>query len=423
MSIRSIIPILTLKGYYIKTYDISKKDYPELFVDIFEDVSPLNDIGKEYLENVRRLNTLGNLSALYYYIDIVRNFDKNYFRESEETPLDAIKKRDLLKDFFNMLFELYDNLELNRFYDNKIQVPDRLVFIYILKYLYEPLQKSFDLIENFIETHAEFIKVKSMEFFVSKLKFREYKMSIEQLHEDIKNAISEGATENSEKMIRLRNMVEQQKSEIMKFDLMDELVNEAQKCMPVLDSRILFAKELFTFLDIIRYINPNLPAILPTYFNNLSDFIKEFDNILEKVKTLKDKNLISPAEFYEINKAREISIERISKFIADESFMNHVKRMQEGYDKNILYKEEILVQTEVEEPEEVIEEINPLEKYYQKYYEALTAIKATNSLTKFMETYNFWIKNQILPVTYNKAEQELLKIVFKNIQEELLNED
>jgi len=185
MTIRSIIPILTLKGYYIKTFDISKKDYPELFVDMFEDVSPLNDIGKEYLEHIRRLNTLGNLSALYYYIDLVRNFNKNYFKESEETPLDAVKNRDLLKEFFQMLFHLYDNLELTRFFDNKITIADRLVFIYILKYLYEPLKKTFDLIENFLEEHKEFIKVKSLEFFLSKLKRREYKMNIEQLQNDI----------------------------------------------------------------------------------------------------------------------------------------------------------------------------------------------------------------------------------------------
>ena len=419
MTIRSIIPILTLKGYYIKTFDISKKDYPELFVDMFEDVSPLNDIGKEYLEYIRRLNTLGNLSALYYYIDLVRNFNKNYFKESEETPLDAIKNRDLLKDFFTMLFDLYDNLELTRFFENKITVADRLVFIYILKYLYEPLQKTFDLIENFLEEHKEFIKVKSMEFFLSKLKRREYKMHIEQLHEDIKDAVSEGVSDDSEKMIRLKNMLDQQKSDILKFSLMDDLVIEANKCMAIIDARILFSKEVLTFLDIVKFINPNLPAIFPSYFENLGDFTKEFDKILDKVRNLKEQNLISPAEFYEIEKAREFSTERLSKFISDENFMEHISRMSEGYDKNILYKEEIIAPIEVEEADEIIEEFNPLEKYFQKYHEALTAVNSTDTLTKFMESYQFWTNNEILPVTYNKAEEVLLNIVFNNIQEEI----
>ena len=420
MSIRSIIPILTLKGYYIKTYDISEKDYPELFIDMFEDVSPLNDIGKEYLENIRRLNTLGNLSAIYYFIDLVRNFDKNYFREAEETPLDAIKKRDILKEFFSMLFHLYDNLELSKFFDHKIEVADRLVFIYILKYLYEPLQKSFELIGAFLEEHKEFIKVKSMEFFLSNLKLREYKMGIEQIQEDIKIAVSEGETENSEKMLRLKNMLEQQKSDISKFSLMDELVEEAKKSMPIMDARILYAKELFTFLDIIKYINPNLPAILPSYFENLGDFTKEFDIVLNKVKQLKDQNLISPGEFYEIDKARSISTERISKFISDPNFMEHIKKMREGYDKYVLFKDEIKTLITIEETDEIIEEINPLEKFFQKYNEALTAVKSTDTITKFMEAYSFWIKNQILPITYNKAEEILLKITFNNIQEEMI---
>ncbi len=419
MTIRSIIPILTLKGYYIKTFDISKKDYPELFVDMFEDVSPLNDIGKEFLEYIRRLNTLGNLSALYYYIDLVRNFNKNYLKESEETPLDAVKNRDLLKDFFEMLFELYDNLELTRFYDNKITIADRLVFIYILKYLYEPLQKTFDLIEVFLEEHKEFIKVKSLEFFLSKLKRREYTIHIEQLQQDIQNAVSEGEPDDSEKMIRLKSMLDQQKSDMSKFSLMEELVIEANKCMPILDARILFSKELLTFLEIIKHINPNLPAVFPSYFEKLGDFTNEFNKILELVKELKEKNLISPGEFYDIEKAREISTERLQKFISDQNFMDHIERMRQGYDKNILYKEELLAPLPVEETDEEIEQFNPLEKYFLKYHEALTAVKSTESLTKFMESYQFWTNNQILPMTYNKAEEVLLKIVFNNIQEEM----
>jgi len=419
MTIRSIIPILTLKGYYIKTFDISKKDYPELFVDMFEDVSPLNDIGKEYLDYIRGLNTLGNSSALYYYIDLVRNFNKNYFKESEETPLDAIKNRDLLIEFFAMLFQLYDNLELTRFYDNKITIADRLVFIYILKYLYEPLQKTFDLIENFLEEHKEFIKVKSLEFFLSKLKRREYKMNIEQLHEDIQSTVSEGESDDSEKMIRLKSMLDQQKSDMLKFSLMDELVIEANKCMPILDSRILFSKELLTFLEIIKHVNPNLPAIFPSYFENLGDFTNEFNKVLEIVRELKEKNLISPGEFYDINKAREISTERLTKFVSDQNFMDHIERMREGYDKNVLYKEELMVPLLVEKTDEVIDEFNPLEKYFQKYHEALTAVKSTETLTKFMESFQFWTNNQILPVTYNKAEEVLLKIVFNDIQEEI----
>jgi hypothetical protein len=60
-----------------------------------------------------------------------------------------------------------------------------------------------------------------------------------------------------------------------------------------------------------------------------------------------------------------------------------------------------------------------LEKYFQKYHEALTAVKSTDTLTKFMESYQFWTNNQILPMTYNKAEEVRFKIVFNNIQDNM----
>ncbi|MFX1340532.1 MAG: hypothetical protein ACFFDK_18125, partial [Promethearchaeota archaeon] len=271
----------------------------------------------------------------------------------------------------------------------------------------------------FLEEHKEFIKVKSLEFFLSKLKRREYTMNIEQLHQDIQSSVSEGESEDSEKMIRLKSMLDQQKSDMLKFSLMDDLIIEANKCMPIIDSRILFAKELLTFTEIIKNINPNLPAIFPSYFEKIGDFTNEFDKILELVRGLKEKNLISPGESYDIEKAREISTERLNKFISDQNFMEHIERMREGYDKIILYKEEFLAHIPIEQPDEVIEEFNPLEKYFQKYHEALTAVKSTETLTKFMESYQFWTNNQILPVTYNKAEEVLLKIVFNSIQEDI----
>ena len=75
----------------------------------------------------------------------------------------------------------------------------------------------------------------------------------------------------------------------------------------------------------------------------------------------------------------------------------------------------------MEETEELIEEINPLEKYFHKYNEALTVVKSTDTLMKFMEAFNFWTKNQIIPVTYTKAEDVLIKIIFNKIQEEILD--
>jgi len=429
MLIRSITPILTMKGYYIQTYDINRKKFPELFVDMFADVSPIENIGKEFLKTQKRLNTLGNVNALYYYIENVKKFNKYYFKEAETVPLDAVKKRETLTALFKMLTDLYDNLELSKFYDNHIIESDRLIYIYLMKYLYEPLKKMFDLVEEFLSENEDFIKVKSMDYYLSNLKFKECKTTIEQLQEEIKNAVAEGCTDDTEKMNRLKNMLDLQMSDLSKFHFMDDLFNNSKDVIPKLDSRILFGKELFTLLNIIKDVNRNLSAIFPQYLQNLKEFDKEIDKVLVEVDKLKVKKLISPGESYDINKAAEISKERISNLVLNTNFLEHVKGMIDIYDKVVLYSEQIEkpvsqeIGSEVGESSEPIEEINPLEKYFKMYNEELTAVSSTNSLIKFMDAFNLWLKDELLPLTYNKPEELLIRMIFRKIKKKYLNED
>ncbi len=422
MIVRSIIPILTLKGFYIQTYDINRKKYPEIIVDMFKDVSPLESIGKEYLKTQKRINTLGNINTIYYYIDLVKKFDKYFFKEAESVPLDSVKKRGILNEYFKALFDLYDNLEINKYYEHDIIASDRLIYIYLMKYLYEPSKSCFDLIEKFLEENQDYVKVKSMDYYLSQIKQKESKMGIDQLNEDIQNATSEGFEEDSEKLLRLKKMLEQQKLDITRFRFMNDLFNEAKEVRPILESRIIFGKTLFTFLDIIKNINRNLSAIFHDYLINLLEFSNEIDKTLNKVQKLRTKKLISPSEYYEINQATEMSKNKLTELATDENFTNHVKRMVEAYDNNVLYSEYIEESILEEDNGETIEEINPLEKYYNKYYEELTAVPSTNSFNKFMEAFNFWVKDEILPVTYNKAEQMLLNLIFKKINKKYLSE-
>ena len=422
MVVKSVIPILTIKGFYIQTYDINRKNFPELFVDMFTDVSPLENIGKEYIKTQKGLNTLGNLNGLYYYLNLIQKFDKHFFKEAESTPLDSVKKRSILGDYFKRFFDLHENLEIDRFYDHSIISTDRLTFIYILKYIYEPSKNAFDLVENFMEEYQDFIKVKSMDYYLSNLKLRECKINIEQLNEDIQNAVAEGSSDESEKMIRLKNMLDQQKRELSLYHFMDDLFNNAKDVVPILDSRIIFSRELLTFIDIVKNINRNLSAIIPKYFENLTEFSNEIEKVLKKVRGIKAKNLISPAEFYDINQAVEIATQRISELTSDEKFTKHINKMVEAYNNNVLYSELTKEPVEQEEVDELIEEINPLEKYFTKYLEELTAVRSTDSFNKFMEAFNFWLRDEIFPVTYNKAEQVLLKIMFKKIKKKYLSE-
>ena len=422
MIVRSIIPILTIKGFYIQSYDINRKKYPEIIVDMFKDVSPLEIIGKESLKTQKGINTLGNINTVYYFIDLVKKFDKYFFKEAESIPLDSVKKRGILSEYFKTLFDLYENLEINKFYDHNIIASDRLLYIYVMKYLYEPSKKSFKLIETFLEENQDFIKVKSMDYYLSQIKKKESKMSIDQLHRDIQNATTEGHEETSEKLTRLKKMLDQQKLDIERFRFMEDLYNDSKEIRPILEARIIFSRTLLTFLDIVKDINRNLSAVFPQYLTNLSEFTTEIDKTHIEIQKLRNKKLISPAEYYETNNATEMSKNKLIELTTDENFTNHINNMVIAYDNNSLYQEYVDPTSLLEEDNEPIEELNPLEKYFKTYFEELTAVPSTNSINKFMEAFNFWLKDEILPITYNKAEQVLLKIVFNEIKTKYLSE-
>lgn len=423
MIIRSIIPVLTIKGYYIKAFDISTNLYPELFVDVFSGVDPLSNIGKKYLKSQKQLNTLGNINAFFYFLTLTKRFHKDYFIEAQTVPLDAVKKRKTILEFFESIFPLYDNVEVSKFYDYHISGADRLTLIYIMKYLYESLQKAFDLIDDFMGLHKDHIKLMSMDYYLSNLKLKEAKMSIDVLQEDIRNTVSEGFAEDSEKMKRLENMLEQQKSDISKYRFMDELNKEAGTQKSVLESRIIFCKELLTFLDMVKEVNTNLPAIFPQYFERITDFKARIDEIISKIKKVYSKNLISNADFQEKNQAAIVSKNRLSELAINSNFMDHLKRFSEASQKEILFVETIEIETLQEEPIEIIEEINPLLEFFEKYKEELMAVASTSSLEIFTDVFNFWLKENILPLTKNKAEEMLLKRIFKKIKKRYLSEE
>jgi hypothetical protein len=358
----------------------------------------------------------------------VKKFNKYFFKEAETTPLESIKKRKILTEFFEKLFDIYDHIEVSKFYDNYLIESDRLIYIYILKYLYELLKNVFDLIENFLKDNEDYIKVKSMDYYLSDLKLKEAKMNIEQLQEDIKNAVAEGCTDDSEKIIRIKSMLETQKSDIYKFNFMEDLFNDAKNIAPKLDARILFGKELFNLLDMVKNVNRNLSAVFPEYLNKLNEFEKEIDAVLNEINKLKSKKLISPGEFFEVNQYAENSKKKVIDLMANTIFMEHLRNMIDVFDKIVLYEEyieESISQENISgvgESNELIEEINPLEKFFKKYHEELTAVPSTDSLNKFMDSFNFWLKDEILPITYNKAEEVLLKLVFKEIKNDFLSE-
>jgi hypothetical protein len=417
MNIKAIVPVLTLNEYYIKTYDITEKIYPEIVVKIFSDIDPLKNIGKEKMKLMKNLNMLGTYNAFTYSFDIIDKFHKSYFLDIEEIPLDARKKFSIFQDFFETVLDLEENIDLGKFYDSRVYKADRLTLIFVLKFLYEPLEPVFKILEPFFEQNRDVFRVKSMVYYLSGLKQKESKMELKQLQEDIRNCVAEEYTDDSLKLKRLKTMLDKQTSSIKFFRIMDDLLNEAQKAKKKIEPRIDFCREIFLFLDMAKAVHPTLPVTFTQYLDNLNEFEKEIDDVLLIVEDTRAKELISPAEFHEINANANTTKNRLIVLTAKDLFKNHIKEFVKVSKKPILTQDIFKV---IEEQEsELVEEVNPLELFFKEYNDELAAVATTNTLEKFTEAFKFWLKENVFPLTLNKAEELLLKIIFKKIKKKV----
>ncbi|HDZ18291.1 MAG TPA: hypothetical protein ENH75_08375, partial [archaeon] len=418
MNIKAIVPVLTLNEYYIKTYDITDKVYPEIVVKTFEKINPLKTIGKEKLEKLKYLNMIGNYNAFAYSFGLITQFHKSYFLEIEEIPRDAQRKFKFFQEFFEKLIDLEENIDLGKFYTSRVFNADRHIFLYILKYLYEPLMPVLSILEPLFDQNRDKFSVQSMVFYLSGIKQKQSKMELKQLQEEIRNCIAEGFSEDSDKMRRLKKMIDKQTSSIKFFRIMDDLLNESEKAIKILGPRIDFCREIFHFLDIAKTIHPSITATITQYLENLTDFEKEIDEVIVKVTDIKKKELISPAQFHEININASATKNRLIELASKDLFKNHTKELIKVSTKDVFGDQDIFKEAPESEPE-LAEEYNPLEEFFNKYREELTIVASTSTLENFQEAFTFWMKEDVLPLTLNKAEELLLKNIFKKIRKKL----
>ncbi|HEC37913.1 MAG TPA: hypothetical protein ENI29_06725 [bacterium] len=418
MNIKAIVPVLTLNEYYIKTYDISDKVYPEIVVKTFEKINPLKTIGKEKLEKLKYLNMIGNYNAFAYSFGLITQFHKSYFLEIEEIPRDAQRKFKFFQEFFEKLIDLEENIDLGKFYTSRVFNADRHIFLYILKYLYEPLMPVLSILEPLFDQNRDKFSVQSMVFYLSGIKQKQSKMELKQLQEEIRNCIAEGFSEDSDKMRRLKKMIDKQTSSIKFFRIMDDLLNESEKAIKILGPRIDFCREIFHFLDIAKTIHPSITATITQYLENLTDFEKEIDEVIVKVTDIKKKELISPAQFHEININASATKNRLIELASKDLFKNHTKELIKVSTKDVFGDQDIFKEAPESEPE-LAEEYNPLEELFNKYREELTIVASTSTLENFQEAFTFWMKEDVLPLTLIKAEELLLKNIFKKIRKKL----
>ena len=327
------------------------------------------------------------------------------------------KKFGIFQDFFDCVLNLEENIDLGKFYDSRVFNADRLTLIYVLKFLYEPLMPVFEILEPFFEQNTDVFKVKSMVYYLSGLKQKESKRELKQLQEDIRDCVAEEYTDDSMKMKRLKIMLEKQTSSIKFFRIMDDLINEAQKAKKIIEPRIDFCREIFIFLDMVKAIHPTLPVTFTQYLGKLNEFEKEIDDVMQKVKNTRAKKLISPSEFHEINANANTTKSRLIELTTKDLIKNHIKEFVKVSKKPILTQDIFKI---IEEPEiEPVEEVNPLEPFFNKYHEELAAVATTDSLEKFTETFKYWLQEDLFPLTLNKAEELLTKNIFKKIRKKV----
>jgi len=83
------------------------------------------------------------------------------------------------------------------------------------------------------------------------------------------------------------------------------------------------------FSNSLKKLLSNLPAALSENLTNLSEFYKEIDKVLEKLKEKSASGLLSPFEFKEKNDAAEMLKKELTQLSLDEEFIGHVKSLLE----------------------------------------------------------------------------------------------
>jgi len=146
MTINTIIPILSKKRYFIKTYDIVTKDFPEFIVKMItvREEDRLKDIGEEYKKPSSSGELIPLVNDFLNELELARRFYKKYFEEMYSIALDAQRNMLELRKVFKSLVDLSDNIDAIEFYTRPIANTEHSIYISILKYIYDCLPRFLD---------------------------------------------------------------------------------------------------------------------------------------------------------------------------------------------------------------------------------------------------------------------------------------
>ncbi|MHA2220266.1 MAG: hypothetical protein ACXACY_30685, partial [Candidatus Hodarchaeales archaeon] len=210
MTINTIVPVLSKKGYFIKTYDIVTKDFPELIVKIitYREEERLKDIGDEYKKSGLTGELIPLVNGFLQKLDLAKRFYKKYFEEMYSIALDAQQNMLTLRKIFKFLVDLGDNLDTLDFYDSKIANTEHTLYILILKYVYAPLPAIFDTTQIILDEQEYQRKIMKLDKYLSKQKLEQLHLDIGETEKKIKEYENFQDFDASQKITNLRYSIQ-----------------------------------------------------------------------------------------------------------------------------------------------------------------------------------------------------------------------
>ncbi|NVM34593.1 MAG: hypothetical protein HWN81_03295 [Candidatus Lokiarchaeota archaeon] len=338
MTINTIIPILSKKRYFIKTYDIVTKDFPEFIVKMItvREEDRLKDIGEKY----KRPSVSGDLIPLVnnflMELDLARRFFKKYFEEMYSIAMDAQKNMLSIRKFFKSLLELSDNMDAIEFFERPIANTEHTIYISLLKYLFDCLPEMFEITRTILDEQEYQRKIMKLDTYLSNWKLEQLNLEISETENKIKEYEGMQEWETTDKLRNLTKFLNRDKNELKFYEIMFRLLNETEKTDEILKKRLDFSKSILEYSNSLKKVHPNLPAALHDYLENLNDFTQEIDKIIEELKKKSSSGIISPFDFRERKDAAEIAKKELSSLCLNKDFINQINSMLEILKTNIL---------------------------------------------------------------------------------------
>ncbi|MFX1463740.1 MAG: hypothetical protein ACFFBF_11960 [Promethearchaeota archaeon] len=338
MTINTIIPILNKKRYFIKTYDIVTKDFPDFITKMItvKEEERLKDIGEDYKKPGVSGELIQLINNFLNELELARRFYKKYFEEMYSIAFDAQKNMLEIRKFFKFLVEFSENIHAIEFYTRPIANTEHTIYILILKYLYDPLPEIFSTTRIILDEQEYQKKIMKLDTYLSNQKLDLLNLEIHETENKIKEYEQMNDFDTTTKIRNLTNSLNRDKNELKFYNIMFKLLHESEEISKVMEDRISFSQNLLKFTNSLKSVHPNLPAALSDYFENLNDFNQEIDHVIGELKKKSSNGIISPFDLREKNDNAELAKKELLSLCSNEKFVNHIKSLVEISKTNII---------------------------------------------------------------------------------------